>query len=239
MVNNLTQKTGVSLKSFSEQVKQTTWRVRLSSLKVSQLSGAWTKTYIASLKCGNKDANCYSPSRWLKLTRKSNVNIYYTDLESRVSNCSTARICLQTRKKKLESYWKRFEHFVKPHSNKLITAWELHNIRRGTLSLEEFILRLRVLVKKANYPVEHNDRFLRGFLVLGMNSDRVRKDCFKVGNAFMFNAAREMAKSEESAEKQLQLMNTEVHSINAPKGYQGLKNERQHPNSDSGKFASL
>ncbi|CAH3022030.1 unnamed protein product [Porites evermanni] len=67
-----------------------------------------------------------------------------------------------------------------------------------------------------------------------MNSDRVRKDCFKVGNAFMFNAAREMAKSEESAEKQLQLMNTEVHSINAPKGYQGLKNERQHPNSDSG-----
>ena len=31
-------------------------------------------------------------------------------------------------------------------------------------------------------------------------------------------------------------MNTEVHSINAPKGYQGLKNERQHPNSGSGKL---
>ena len=72
-------------------------------------------------------------------------------------------------------------------------------------------------MKEANYPVEH-DRFLREFLGLGKNSDRVRKDCFKVGNALTFNAARKMAKSEESAEKQLQLMNTEVHSINAPKG---------------------
>ncbi|XP_022784012.1 techylectin-5B-like [Stylophora pistillata] len=66
-----------------------------------------------------------------------------------------------------------------------------------------------------------------------MKSDRIRKDCFKVGNALTFNAAREMAKSEESAEKQLQLINTEVHSINAPKGYQGLKNQRR--NTGSGK----
>ena len=68
-------------------------------------------------------------------------------------------------------------------------------------------------MKEANYPVEHNHRFLRDFLVLGMNS-------YRVGNALTFNAAREMVKSKESAEKQLQLMNTEVHSINAPKGYQ-------------------
>ena len=53
-----------------------------------------------------------------------------------------------------------------------------------------------------------------------MNSDCVRKDWSKVGNPLTFNAACETAKS---TEKQLQLMNTEVHSINAPKGYQGLK----------------
>ena len=100
----------------------------------------------------------------------------------------------------------------------------------ATPSLEEFIAKLIILVKEANHPVEHNDRFLRDFLVLGMNSDRVRKDFFRVGNALTFNAAREMAKSEESAEKQFQLMNTEVHSIDAPKGYQGLKNQRQNTN---------
>ena len=50
----------------------------------------------------------------------------------------------------------RFENFGKPHSNELIAVWELHNLRQGTLSLKEFIAKLRILVKKANYPVEHN-----------------------------------------------------------------------------------
>ena len=50
----------------------------------------------------------------------------------------------------------RFENFGKPHSNELIAVWELHNLRRGALSLKEFIAKLRILVKKANYPVEHN-----------------------------------------------------------------------------------
>lgn len=117
--------------------------------------------------------------------------------------------------KKLKNYWERFENYVKPHSNELIAAWELHNLRQGTLSLEEFIAKLRILVKEANYPAEHNERFLRDFLVLGMNSDRVRKECFKKGNALSLNEAREMAKAEESADKQLQLMNTssDVHPV--------------------------
>ena len=90
-------------------------------------------------------------------------------------------------------------------------------------------------MKEAKYPVEHNDRFLGDFLVLGINSDRVRKDFFNFGNALTFNVAREMAKSEESAEKLLQLMNTEVNPINARKAYQGPKNQRQNPKTGSGK----
>ena len=119
---------------------------------------------------------------------------------------------------------------MRPHSNELIAAWELYNLRQGTLYLEEFITRLRTLLKEAKY----NERFLRD-LVLGMNSDRVRKDCFKVGNALTFKEAREMAKSEESADKQLQLMNTEVHSINTSRGYQGHRNQRQTPNTGASK----
>ena len=68
---------------------------------------------------------------------------------------------------------------MKPHSNKLIAA-------RYSLSLKEFVAKLRILLKEGNYPVEHNDRFLRDFLVLGMNSDRVRKDSFKDRNALTF-----------------------------------------------------
>ena len=93
--------------------------------------------------------------------------------------------------KTLDNYWERFKNLVKPQSNELIAAWELHNLQQGTLSLEEFITKLRILVKEANYPAEHNDRFLRDLLVLGMNSDRVRKGCFKVGNALTFKEARD------------------------------------------------
>jgi len=38
-----------------------------------------------------------------------------------------------------------------------------------------------------------------------------------------------MAKSEDSADKQLQLMNTEIYSINVPKGYQRQGNQRPTP----------
>ena len=138
--------------------------------------------------------------------------------------------------KNLDNYWERLENFVKQHSNELIAAWELHNLQQGTLSLEEFIAKLRILVKEANYAAEHNDRFLRDFLVLGMNSDHVQKDCFKVGNALTFKEGRDMAKSEESADKQLQLMNTEVHSINTRKGYQGQRNQQPTLYTGSGKL---
>ena len=65
--------------------------------------------------------------------------------------------------------------------------------------------------------------------MLRMNSDRFQKDCFQVGNAFTFKDVRDMAKSEESADKQLQLMNTEVYSIKVPKGYQRQGNQRPTP----------
>ena len=61
----------------------------------------------------------------------------------------------------------------------MVAVWELHNLHRGKLSLEEFIAKLGILIKEANYPVDH--RFLSDILVLGMNSDRVRKECFKEG----------------------------------------------------------
>jgi len=51
---HLTQNTGVSLKSFSERVKQTTLRVRLSSTMVRQLTGALTRSYIAGLNVETK-----------------------------------------------------------------------------------------------------------------------------------------------------------------------------------------
>lgn len=72
---------------------------------------------------------------------------------------------------KLQKYWDRFDEYLKCHSNELIAAWELHNLLQGTLSHEEFITKLRIIVKAANFPI-------RDFLVLSMNSDHTRKDFF-------------------------------------------------------------
>ncbi|CAH3178550.1 unnamed protein product [Porites lobata] len=102
---------------------------------------------------------------------------------------------------------KKLENTPLPKPQKL-DKWEIHNHRQGTLSLEEFIAKLRIRAKEAYYTIQHNDPFMRDFPVLGMNSDLLRKDCFKVGNAFTFKEVRDMAKSEESADNQLQLINT-------------------------------
>ena len=101
---------------------------------------------------------------------------------------------------------------------------------------KNFFAKLRILVKEANYSVKSNDRFVRDFLVLGMNSDSVWKDWFKVGNVPTFKEVCDMAKSEESADKQLQLMNTEVCSINVPKRYQCQGNQRPTSNTGSSKL---
>jgi hypothetical protein len=74
-------------------------------------------------------------------------------------------------RKKLVNYREKFENYAKPHSIELLAVWELHNLRQGMLYLEDFITKLRILIKEANYPVEHYDRFLRDFSVLGMDSD--------------------------------------------------------------------
>jgi len=63
-----------------------------------------------------------------------------------------------------------------------------------------------------------------------MNSDRVRKGCFKKGNTLSFNEAREMAKAEKAADKQLQLMNTavDVHPVTSE-----YRNPNQRDQSDA------
>ena len=57
----------------------------------------------------------------------------------------------------LATYWTGFESFVKPQSNELMAAWELHHTKQESLSLEEFT---------------QHDRFLRDFqfLVFGVLS---------------------------------------------------------------------
>ena len=120
--------------------------------------------------------------------------------------------------KLLESYWKGFENAVKPQSNELMSAWELHELKLGDMSIEEFITKIRIHIKEANYPSTQHERFLRDHFVFGINSSKVGKECLKEGNTLTFNRAKELAKAEESAESQLKIMSQgDVHTINKQK----------------------
>ena len=68
--------------------------------------------------------------------------------------------------KHLASYWTGFENAVKPQSNELMSAWELHELKQGAMSIEEFITKIRIHLKEANYPAGLHDRFLRDHFVL-------------------------------------------------------------------------
>ena len=124
--------------------------------------------------------------------------------------------------KKLDvNYWEKFENYAKPHSNELLAVWELHNLRQGMLSLEDFFTKLRILIKEANYPACSKRLF------------------YNERNTLTFSKAREMAKTDESAERQMQLMNaSEVNNITSirDKRYQSQRNEVRHnPGSGIGK----
>ena len=100
VVNNLTQKTGV--KSEKLQRASETNNMASASFIAKGPSIVWSmdQNLYSRFRMWKQRWELLSPGRWLEFTRKSNVNIYYTGLESRVSNCSTAGICLQTRKKR-------------------------------------------------------------------------------------------------------------------------------------------
>ena len=137
----------------------------------------------------------------------------------------------------LATYWTGFESFVKPQSNELMAAWELHHTKQESLSLEEFIAKLRILVKEANYPDGQHDRFLHDFLVFGMTSDRARKECFKEGNALPLQRAVDLARAEESAEKQLQRITKpcDVHAVGRHKPSGPSKPNKEHCRNCGGK----
>ena len=87
-----------------------------------------------------------------------------------------------------------------------MSAWELHELKQGDMSIEEFITKIRIHIREANYPGAQHEQFLRDHFVFGINSTTVRKECLKEGNTLTFNRAKDLAKAEEAAKSQLKIM---------------------------------
>ena len=101
--------------------------------------------------------------------------------------------------------------------------------------MKEFIVKLRLLIKEANYPKAHYQRFLQDFLVFGMNSQSTRKECLKEGNTLTFQKAKDPVKAEESADTQLILMNkaTEVNTVKKHSTRKASKSGDKHSSAET------
>ena len=88
------------------------------------------------------------------------------------------------------------------------------------MSLEEFVTKARLLVDDSGYPVAVKVESLRGTLVFGLRSDKVRRDAIAKGNELTFQKVD--AKVDESTRAQMKAIiqsedKTELHSVRSKK----------------------
>ncbi|XP_048583273.1 uncharacterized protein LOC125562956 [Nematostella vectensis] len=120
-------------------------------------------------------------------------------------------------KKKLDTYWTKFEEFIAPKSNFRLSRFKLRTMRQeDDESVDKFMKRLRVLIQECKFtsPDEH----LIDALIVGTNSDQVRSGLLKQASDLTINKAMDIARTEEATKKQIQGMNSpdnseQIHSL--------------------------
>ena len=77
-------------------------------------------------------------------------------------------------KKKLESYWTLFEQHITPKSNGLIAVVELKHLFQGSIILEKFHTRARILMEESEFPTNAmKQRMLRDTVITGITDDKI------------------------------------------------------------------
>ena len=100
-------------------------------------------------------------------------------------------------KKKLESYWTLFEQCITTKSYGLIAVVELKHLFQGSMTLEEFNTRARILMEEAKFPTNAmKQRMLRDTVITGTTDDKIWTKITKEGNAITFNQVMEIARLE-------------------------------------------
>ena len=87
-------------------------------------------------------------------------------------------------KKKLESYWTLFEQHITPKLNGLIAVVEQKCLFQGSMTLEEFHTRARILMEEAEFSTNAiKQRMLRDTVIAGITDDKIQAKITKEGNA--------------------------------------------------------
>ena len=101
-------------------------------------------------------------------------------------------------KKSLEAHFKKFKEHVQPTLNPVFARYKYNNEVQGTQSIEQFVIRLRLLIKDCQYANE--DEMLRDRIVFGTNSHKVREKLINEGEKLDLKKAIQIAQSHEYAQ---------------------------------------
>ncbi|KAL9964120.1 hypothetical protein ACROYT_G027704 [Oculina patagonica] len=108
-------------------------------------------------------------------------------------------------RKKLQTYYDRFENHVSPKSNSVFARFKFHSRTQDTSeTAEKFITALRMLAQDCDF--KDPDEMIRDRIVFGTNSLKVREKLISKGAKFTLDKAIEIARSLESSQAQLTAM---------------------------------
>jgi hypothetical protein len=119
-------------------------------------------------------------------------------------------------KKVLNTYYTRFMQYVQPKLNPVFSRFKFNNEVQGQQSIEQFVIRLRLLAKDC----QHNDadEMIRDRIVFGTNSSKIREKLINEGDKLILDKAIQIAQNHEYSQEQLKSMGNatqEVHAVAA------------------------
>ena len=122
---------------------------------------------------------------------------------------NTWRDISEENKVKLQTYYDRFEQHVNPKSNPVFARYKFHQKIQGIdESVEQFTTELQILAQDCEFP--NKEEMIRDRIVFGTNSRKIREKLFDEGPDLTLDKAITIARSYETSQVQLNVMNPGV-----------------------------
>ena len=118
-------------------------------------------------------------------------------------------------RKSLKPYWDEYEKFVKPKSNFRIARFKLRDMKQSdTESIDEFVKRIRIMIKDCNYPAGETNEHIIDTVIFGCKSDKIKSQLLQKDDKLTLDGALDIARTEEATRAQLKdLQDSTVHAV--------------------------
>ena len=143
--------------------------------------------FIKGSNSSDRNVNLYLKDHWMVLIRKKQVRhllLWVGDKGLEIYNTTTWADAED--KNKTKEVLDALENYTKPQSNQILSRYQHRCLKQGDMPLEEFVTKACLLVDDSGYPAAVKQETLRDTLLLGLKSDKVRRDVIAKGNELTF-----------------------------------------------------